>query len=39
MIIELDNQRVEFDIEQPKGSEKKNPTNTFFFYKYQELDP
>lgn len=34
MIIELDNQRMEFDIEQPKGTDKKNPLNTFFFYKY-----
>lgn len=38
MIIELDNQRVEFDIEQPQGADKKNPLNTFFFYKYKHLD-
>lgn len=38
MIIELDNQRVEFDIEEPRGGDKKNPLNTFFFYKYKDLD-
>jgi hypothetical protein len=38
-IIEFGNQKVEFDIEQPRGPDKKNPLNTFFFYKYGDRSP
>jgi hypothetical protein len=34
MVIELGHQKVEFNIEEPEGLDKKNPTNTFFLYKY-----
>lgn len=40
LIMELGLQRVEFDIEQPKGDlDKKNPLNSFFFYKYGFQSP
>jgi|LauGreDrversion4_2_1035121.scaffolds.fasta_scaffold49310_1 hypothetical protein len=34
MIIEFGNQKVEINIEEPEGLDKKNPTNNFFLYKY-----
>lgn len=35
LIIELGQQKVEFDIEEPQGANKKCPNNTFFLYRYK----
>ena len=33
LVIELEKQKVEIDIENPKGPDRKNPVNNFFFFK------
>eukprot|EP00347_Sterkiella_histriomuscorum_P014269 403361529 len=33
LILEIENQRYEFDIENPSGQNRKNPDNNFLFYK------
>ncbi len=38
LIIQHGEQRYEFDIECPKGLEKKNPTNEFMLYKYAKSE-
>ncbi len=34
LTVKMDEQQVEINIENPAGNDKKNPLNSFFFYKY-----
>ena len=38
MVVEFGEQRYEFDIECPRGLDKKNPTNQFLFYKFAKAE-
>ncbi len=33
MVLEMGKQKFEFDVENPVGSDKRNPLNRFFMYK------
>lgn len=36
LVIELEKQRFEIDIENPRGEDRKNPSNQFFMFKNGE---
>jgi len=38
MVAQFGEQRYEFDIECPRGLDKKNPTNQFLFYKFSKSE-